>query len=63
MGSSAGVIGDELLNVLTGLVGSNLEVVLEVRASVPNGIPENIERAVSENARRLKFRPFEFKEE
>lgn len=63
LGSSAGVIGDEVVKLLAGLVGSEVEVVLEVRARVPEGIPEQIERAVSENARQLKFQPFEFEEE
>jgi len=61
--SSAGTIGDEVIKHLTGLLGADVEVVLEVRANVPDGIPDNIVRTVSENARTLKFDAFEFEEE
>lgn len=63
VGSSAGVIGDELVKHLAALVGSKVEVFLEITASVPDGVPESIERAVTENARQLKFQSFEFEEE
>jgi RecA/RadA recombinase len=56
-------IADEVVKLLTGLVGAKVEMVLEVRAEVPDGVPENIERAVSENARQLKFQTFEFEED
>ena len=63
IGSAAGQINDEIVKHLTGLVGSDVEIVLEVRLKVQDGISEALERTISENARQLKFRSFEFEEE
>lgn len=61
--SSAGQIADEVVKHLAGLVDSEVEVVLEVRARAPGGIPDSVVRTVSENAKTLKFQSFEFEEE
>ncbi|KAA0220438.1 hypothetical protein EDM76_13985 [bacterium] len=61
--SSAGQIADEVVKHLAGLVDSEVEVVLEVRAKAPGGIPDSVVRTVSENAKTLKFQSFEFEEE
>ena len=63
LGSSAGQIGDEIVKHLTALVDADVEVVLEVRARVESGIPEQTARTIGENARTLKFQSFEFEEE
>ncbi len=63
LSTSAGQIADEIVRHLTGLLDAEVDVVLEVRAKVPGGIPEHIERTVGENAAALKFRVFEFEEE
>jgi hypothetical protein len=61
--SGAGQVADEVVKHLAGLVDSEVEVVLEVRAKAPGGIPDNVVRTVSENAKTLKFQSFEFEEE
>jgi hypothetical protein len=48
---------------LNALVGAEVEVIIEVHAKVPDGIPENVARTVGENARALKFDEFAFEEE
>jgi len=63
LGSSAGQIGDEIVQHLNALVGAEVEVIIEVHAKVPDGIPENVARTVGENARALKFDEFGFEEE
>ena len=61
--STAGQVGDEVIKHLTALLGSDVEVTLEIRATVKDGIPDNVIRTVSENANTLKFETFEFEEE
>ena len=61
--SSAGKVADEVISHLTGLIDSDVEVILEIRAKAPDGIPDAVVRAVSENATTLKFQAFEFEEE
>jgi hypothetical protein len=40
---------------LSGLVGAQVKVTLEIEAAVPNGVPDNVVRIVTENGRTLKF--------
>ena len=63
LASGAGQIGDEIVQHLNALVGAEVEVIIEVHAKVPDGIPENVARTVGENARALKFDEFGFEEE
>ena len=63
LASNAGQVGDEIVQHLNALVGSDVEVTIEVHASVPDGIPENVVRTVSENAKTLKFDSWGFEEE
>jgi len=63
LASSAGQVGDEIVQHLNALGGADVEVTIEVHASVPNGIPENVVRTVSENAKTLKFDSWGFEEE
>ena len=55
VGRDAGRIADEIVSHLSGLVGSDVRVVLEIDASVPGGATDEIVRIVTENARTLKF--------
>jgi hypothetical protein len=48
---------------LTALVGSEVKITLEIEAQVPNGIPENTVRTVTENSRTLKFDTHGFEKE
>ncbi|MGH7600713.1 MAG: ATP-binding protein, partial [bacterium] len=51
-----GQIAEEVIQHLTSLVGAQVEITLEITAVVPNGVPENVVRIVTENARTLKFK-------
>ena len=62
LGTDAGRISDEILSHLAGLVGSEVNVTVEINVEVPNGIPENVVRIVSENCNTLKFSSHEFEE-
>ena len=63
LSSSAGQVGDEIVQHLKALVGSDVEITLEIHATVPEGIPDNVVRTISENAATLKFDQFGFEEE
>lgn len=60
LGRDAGRIGDEVIAHLAGLVGADLRITLEISVEVPEGIPENVIRIVSENCAALKFKNHEF---
>ncbi len=62
-GRDAGRIAEEVLQHLTALMGSDVEVTLEIQARVPEGVPEEVVRTVMENCRTLKFDSHEFEEE
>ncbi|WP_119292278.1 Swt1 family HEPN domain-containing protein [Azohydromonas sediminis] len=55
VGRDAGQIASEVIAHLEGLVGARVRVTLEIEAEIPNGVPENVVRIVTENARTLKF--------
>ncbi|MDP8940542.1 MAG: hypothetical protein M3N10_09695 [Actinomycetota bacterium] len=63
LGGSAGAISQEVVQRLASIMGSNVRVKLEIEADVPDGIPEKVERDVSENCRTLKFEAFSFEDE
>jgi len=44
------------------LVGANAEITFDIEVKVPGGVPENVVRTVTENARVLKFVSAEFEE-
>jgi len=60
VGRDAGRIADEVLAHLSGLVGAKVTVTLEIEVEVPDSIPEDKVRIVSENANTLKFKSAEF---
>ena len=62
-GKVVGQIAEEVVSHLTGLVGSKVELTLEIEAEIPDGAPEHVVRTVTENARTLRFRSQEFEEE
>jgi predicted AAA+ superfamily ATPase len=55
VGRDASRIADEVISHLSGLVGSRVEVTLEINAELPTGAPEQVVRTVTENGRTLKF--------
>ena len=63
VGRDAGQIADEVISHLSGIVGSEVKVTLEIEASVPDGAPENVVRTVTENSKTLKFLNHGFEKE
>ncbi|MFB3901930.1 MAG: Swt1 family HEPN domain-containing protein [Acidobacteriota bacterium] len=63
LGRDAGRIADEVVAHLTGLVGANVKVTLEIEAEIPSGAPEKVVRTVTENSRTLKFTSHGFETE
>jgi hypothetical protein len=55
VGRDAGRVAEEVIAHLSGIVGANVSVTLEVEAAVPDGVPESVVRTVTENSRTLKF--------
>jgi predicted AAA+ superfamily ATPase len=54
-GRDASKIADEVLTHLVGLLGSSVRVTLEIDAEIPEGVPDNVVRIVTENSRTLRF--------
>jgi len=59
----AGQIADAVVQHLSGLLGAEVEVTLEVSAEIPEGAPDDVVRTVTENARTLRFSSHGFEEE
>jgi hypothetical protein len=55
VGRDASRVADEVIAHLSGLVGAKVHVTLEIQAEIPDGAPENVVRAVTENSRTLRF--------
>ena len=55
VGRDASRIADEVISHLSGLVGAEVMVTLEIAAKVPSGAPDHVVRTVTENSRTLKF--------
>jgi len=63
VGRDASLIADEVISHLSGLVGANVTVTLEIDADIPSGAPEHVVRTVTENSRTLKFTSQGFEKE
>jgi hypothetical protein len=57
-----GLIADEVLQHLVGLVGARVRVTLEIEAEMPDGAPDHVVRTVTENCRTLRFDSSGFEE-
>jgi predicted AAA+ superfamily ATPase len=57
-----GLIVEEILQMLTSLTGSKVEITLEIKASRDEGFDDAIMRSINENSRTLKFRNYGFEE-
>lgn len=55
VGRDAGQIAEEVIAHLSGLVGAEVSVTLEIEVRIPDGAPEHVVRTVKENADTLKF--------
>ena len=62
VGRDAGLIAEEVIAHLSGLVGADVRVTLDIAANIPEGAPEHVVRTVNENSRTLKFNSHEFEE-
>jgi predicted AAA+ superfamily ATPase len=62
LGRDAGKIAEEVVQHLQSILGSKVDVTLEINAELPNGIPENIQRTIIENCKTLKFKNFNVEE-
>ena len=63
VGRDASRIADEVIAHLSGLIGANVRVTLEIEAEIPSGAPDNVVRTVTENSRTLKFTAQGFEQE
>ena len=57
VGRDASKIAEEVIAHLSGLMGADVTVTLEIQANVPSGASDNVVRTVTENCRTLKFEP------
>jgi len=62
VGRDASRIAEEVIAHLSGLVGANVRVTLEIEADIPSGAPDHVVRTVTENSRTLKFTSHGFEE-
>jgi len=62
LGRDASRIADEVVRHLKAIVGAEVEVTLEIQATLPDGAPEKLVRDVTENCRTLKFTTQGFEE-
>ncbi len=62
LGRDAARIAEEVVQHLTGLVGANVEIIIEIRAELANGTSDKTVRDVTENCRTLKFENYGFEE-
>jgi predicted AAA+ superfamily ATPase len=56
-------IAEAIVQHLSGLPGSHVEVTVEIHAELTDGVPPEVVRTVTENARTLKFKTYGFEEE
>lgn len=63
LGRDAGKVAEEVVQHLTGLVQSNVEITLEIHAEIPQGVPDQTVRTITENCRTLKFKTHGFEKE
>ena len=61
-GRDMSVVTDEVVKHLTALPGAEVEVSVEISATVKDGVSESVQRIVNENCKALKFRSHEFEE-
>lgn len=55
IGRDAGRINEEVLSHLASIQGAKAEVTLEIEVRIPDGVPDNVVRTVTENCRTLRF--------
>jgi predicted AAA+ superfamily ATPase len=63
MGSDAGKIMEEVVKHLTSLAHAGVTISLEIQAKLPDGVPADVVRTITENCRTLRFEGYGFEEE
>lgn len=63
MAGDAGKIMEEVVKHLTSLTKAGVEVTLEIKATLPNGVPTDTIQTVMENCRTLRFDDYGFEDE
>jgi predicted AAA+ superfamily ATPase len=63
LGRDASRIAEEIVQHLTGMVGSKVEITLEIQAELADGASDKLVRDVTENCRTLKFKDYGFEED
>ncbi len=63
VGRDASRVADEVIAHLTGLVGAEVSVTLEIEAQIPAGASDHVVRTVTENCRTLNFTSQGFEKE
>ena len=63
LGRDASTIADEVIAHLSGLLGANVRITMEIEAEIPDGAPDSVIRIVTENSRTLKFEDSGFERE
>jgi hypothetical protein len=58
-----GQITNEVIQHFTSLVGAEVEITLDIQVRIPDGLPDNVVRTITENCRVLKFTNQEFEQE
>jgi hypothetical protein len=62
LGRDASVITSEVVQHLAGIVGADVEITLEIQATLPDAASEKLIRDVTENCRTLQFGNYGFEE-
>ena len=62
-GRDMSVVTEEVVQHLNALPGADVEVSVEISATVPDGVSETVRRIVDENCKALRFRSHEFEDE
>lgn len=63
LGRDASRIAEEVIQHLTGMVGSKVEITIEIHAELADGANDKLVRDVTENCRTLKFTDYGFEED
>jgi hypothetical protein len=63
VGRDAGTIAQEVIAHLTSLMGADVQISLDITATIPEGAPDDVVRIVTENCRTLKFDTHGFEDE
>jgi len=63
LGRDASRIAEEVIQHLTGMIGSRVEITIEIQADLADGAGDKLVRDVTENCRTLKFKDYGFEED